>query len=108
MNNKRFFKILIIVISVITILPQPAFCQTTISEDELIGKGNPNLYGEGFKLRKDAYLAFKEMQAEAIKSNLKIGAVSSYRSFAHQKRIWERKFKSNEANGLLPKENIKK
>jgi len=84
------------------------FCQTTISNQELIGKGNPELFGEGYKLRKEAYFAFKKMQAKALKSNIKIGAVSSYRSFAHQKRIWERKFKSNQAKGLLATENIKK
>ncbi|WP_452223290.1 M15 family metallopeptidase [Lacinutrix chionoecetis] len=82
--------------------------QINISAEELIGKGNPKLFGDGYKLREEAYLAFKKMQAEALKSNIKIGAVSSYRSYAHQKRIWDRKYKSNQSNGLSPMENIKK
>ena len=96
------------IIVLTTVIPHLSFSQTTISTEELIGKGNPELFGDHYKLRKEAYLAFKKMQAEALKSDIKIGAVSSYRSFAHQKRIWERKYKSNQANGLSPQENIKK
>lgn len=98
---------LILAIAFITI-PLFAFSQTTISAEELIGQGNPELFGEGYKLRKEAHLAFIKMKAEALKSNIKIGAASSYRSYAHQKRIWERKFKTNKSKGLSEKENIKK
>jgi len=108
MNRKTLLKITILIALVIIILPQLVLSQTSISDDELIGKGKPKLYGEGFKLREEAYIAFKKMQTEALKSDIKIGAVSSYRGFAHQKRIWERKFTSNEALGLSPTENIKK
>ncbi|WP_299383905.1 M15 family metallopeptidase [uncultured Lacinutrix sp.] len=108
MNRQAVIIYRALIILAITILPQFTIAQTIISSEELIGKGKPALFGEGYKLRKEAYLAFKKMQAEALKSNIKIGAVSSYRSFSHQKRIWERKFNSNKSNGLSTTENIKK
>ncbi|WP_055447977.1 M15 family metallopeptidase [Lacinutrix mariniflava] len=106
MIRNTFLKLILLM--AIATLPQLSFAQITISSEQLIGKGNPELFGEGYKLRKEAFTAFKQMQTEALKSNIKIGAVSSYRSFAHQKRIWERKFKSNQAKGLSTTENIKK
>jgi LAS superfamily LD-carboxypeptidase LdcB len=108
MNKNTVITSVGILIIVITLIPLFTFSQTTIPHEELIGKGNPELFGDSYKLREEAHLAFKKMQAEALKSNIKIGAVSSFRSFAHQKRIWERKYKSNEAKGLSPKENIEK
>jgi len=92
----------------IIMLFQITFSQTNISSEELIGKGNPELFGDGYKLRKEAHIAFKKMQAEALKSNIKIGAVSSYRSYNHQKQIWERKYKSNQSKGFSTLENINK
>lgn len=92
----------------IATIPQFAFNQSTISEQELIGKGNPQLFGNGYKLREEAQLSFKKMQDAALKDGISIGAISSYRSFEHQKRIWERKFKSNKAKGLSNHDNIKK
>lgn len=92
----------------IATIPQFAFNQSTISEQELIGKGNPQLFGNGYKLREEAHLSFKKMQAAALKDGISIGAISSYRSFAHQKRIWERKFNNNKTKGLSDLDNIKK
>ncbi|WP_028284385.1 M15 family metallopeptidase [Olleya marilimosa] len=92
----------------IATIPQFAFNQSTISEQELIGKGNPQLFGNGYKLREEAQLSFKKMQVAALKDGISIGAISSYRSFAHQKRIWERKFNNNKAKGLSDLDNIKK
>lgn len=108
MTRKAFIKLTRLAIVILSFSTQFAFSQTTISSEELIGKGNPKLFGDGYKLREEAYISFKKMQAEALKSNIKIGAISSYRSFAHQKRIWERKYKSNQTQGLSPTENIKK
>ncbi|MFT4612022.1 MAG: LAS superfamily LD-carboxypeptidase LdcB [Glaciecola sp.] len=94
----------------LAVFPQIAFQDTnaTIPYKELIGKGNPELFGEGYKLRKEAYHAFLVMSDEALKSDIKIKVASSYRSFDHQNRIWERKYKSNINNGLNPKESINK
>ncbi len=82
--------------------------QTSVSNDELIGKGQPVLFGKDHKLRKEAHDAFLKLKTEAQKAGIKIGFVSSYRSFDHQKRIWERKFKRNKSLGLTDEENIKK
>ncbi len=82
--------------------------QSEFSKEDLMGKGNPLLYGEGFKLKKEAYEAFLKMKAEASKSGFKIKVVSSYRNYAHQNRIWERKYKKFTAEGLSPIEAIKK
>jgi len=108
MISKISRKLKIASIIIFTLITQFAFSQTTISVEELIGKGNPELFGESYKLRNEAYLSFKKMQTEALKSDIKIGVVSSYRSFAHQKRIWERKYKRNQNKQLSPIENIKK
>lgn len=89
-------------------MPQFAFSQAIISTEELIGKGNPELYGEGYKIRKEAHLAFLKMKAEAKKEGINLTVVSSYRSYSHQKRIWERKFKRFRSDGLSIENSIKK
>ena len=108
MKKQHLIKLLTAVCFVIAVLPQFAFYQSSISNEELIGKGTPHLFGNGYQLREEANTAFKKMQAAALKEGISIGAVSSYRGFAHQKRIWERKFKSNKAKGLTDLANIKK
>lgn len=75
---------------------------------ELIGKGEPKLYGDGYLLRRKANDAFLKMKAAALKANIKIQVVSSYRNYAHQNRIWERKYKRFTAEGLNPINAIKK
>ncbi len=93
-----------------------ALCPSIISftrtnmlpSEELIGKGNPQLFGDGFLLRKEAYDAFLKMKTEALKSGIKIKVVSSYRNYAHQNRIWERKYKKFTSDGLTPIDAIKK
>lgn len=75
---------------------------------ELIGKGKPVLHGKGFSLRKEAYDAFIKMQAAAAKDGISIHVVSSYRNYAHQNRIWERKYKRFTKQGLSPIQAIQK
>lgn len=77
-------------------------------KDELIGKGNPEVYGNGYSLRKEANDAFLQMKAAAAKAGLNIKVVSSYRNYAHQNRIWERKYKRFTGQGLKPIDAIKK
>lgn len=108
MIKKESINLLVLLLLTISSFSQFAIAQNIISTEELIGKGNPKLFGKDYKLREEAYIAFKKMQAAALKSNIKIGIASSYRSFAHQKRIWERKFNRNKSKGLSGKENIKK
>ncbi|WP_397363591.1 M15 family metallopeptidase [Olleya sp. R77988] len=106
--KKKLIKYIALVLITIVTIPQFAFYQESISEEELIGKGTPQLFGEHYKLREAAHLAFKKMQTAAAKDGIHIGAVSSYRNFNHQKRIWERKYKRNKAKGLADTINIKK
>lgn len=78
------------------------------SQDELIGKGNPALYGEDFKLREAARLDFNLMKKAAKESGFNIHVVSSYRSYTHQNGIWERKYKNYRNQGLSHQKTIEK
>ncbi|GAA4108457.1 M15 family metallopeptidase [Aquimarina addita] len=82
--------------------------QSKLSKDDLMGKGNPILVGEGYKLRKKAHQAFLKMKSAALKQDIKLKVVSSYRDYAHQNRIWERKYERYTANGLSPIKAIHK
>ena len=81
---------------------------TTYSEAELIGKGNPTFYGDGYKLQKEAYTAFEKMRKAALADGIKIRVVSSYRGFEHQKGIWTRKYNRFTKQGMSPQEAIAK
>ncbi len=108
MNRKNFIKTSVLGSLALAVLPQFAFQTSNLSYEELIGKGNPKLYGNGFQLRKEAYDAFIAMQNAALKDHISIQVVSSYRNFAHQNRIWERKYKSFTQQGLSPQKAIDK
>lgn len=110
MNRRHFLKTSSIAGISLSILPQLLFEKSNqgITFDELIGMGTPELFGTDFKLRKTAYLAFLELSAEALKSNIRVQVVSSYRSFNHQNKIWERKYKRYQNSGMSPKASLKK
>ncbi|MFA5620227.1 MAG: M15 family metallopeptidase [Weeksellaceae bacterium] len=78
------------------------------SEQELIGKGNPALFGDGFKLRDEARLQFNLMKKAAKEQGFHIHVISSYRSYNHQNGIWERKYKQYRGQGLSPQKTIEK
>lgn len=82
--------------------------ETDIDKEILIGKGKPDLVGNGYKLLSEVSNAYLEMKnaAEIDKVNLKI--VSSYRSFNHQKRIWNRKYNDFINSGLSGEKAIRK
>ncbi|GGX21657.1 M15 family metallopeptidase [Aquimarina muelleri] len=88
--------------------PSFSILQSKFSKNDLIGKSNTPLFGDSYKLRKEAYEAFLKMKVAASKSGFKIKVVSSYRSYAHQNRIWERKYKKFTTEGLSPIEAINK
>ncbi|WP_343487728.1 M15 family metallopeptidase [Allomuricauda sp. d1] len=90
--------------------PQQGFANTAeYSVDELMGKADIDLYGEGINLRAAAYDAFVEMEKAAQKDGFKIQMVSSYRDFYHQQRIWERKYiRYTEDDGMQPADAIDK
>lgn len=87
-----------------------AFAQetSTYSKEALIGKGNPEFYGNGYKLQKEVYEAFEQMKEAALKDGIKIRVVSSYRSFEHQKGIWTRKYNRYIKQGMSPQAAISK
>ncbi len=78
------------------------------SKNDLLGKSTPLLYGKGYRLQKEAHKAFFNMKKAAAKEGINLQVVSSYRSYAHQKRIWERKYKRFTKQGLSPIQAIEK
>ena len=84
---------------------------TVITPGILIGKSNaiqPLLKGERIKLQTEVYDALQEMIKAAKKDNVHIMLVSGYRSFNHQKRIWNRKFDKYRKQGNSVKKCIEK
>ena len=92
-------------------LPLVAFnpAQQKISTLELLGKGNPHLTkGNNYLLRPEAAVAFEKMKEAALQDGIALKVVSSYRNYAHQNRIWERKYKRFRESGLSPTQSILK
>ena len=108
MKRRHFIKTTSLSGIALATIPQLAFSQNLISTEELLGKGNPLLFGETYKLREAAHLSFLNMKAEALKANVSLQVVSSYRNFEHQKSIWERKFKRYRNQGLSEEKTIQK
>jgi LAS superfamily LD-carboxypeptidase LdcB len=104
----KLLKITLTIVLITTLGIQKIACQNIISNEELLGKGTPQFFGTDYKLRKEAHDAFIKLRAAASKAGIKIQVVSSFRSYNHQKRIWERKFKKNETRGLSEEKNIQK
>ena len=75
---------------------------------ELTGQANMKLYGKGFKLQKEAAESFSKLQEAAKKDGFSPYVISSYRSFNHQKSIWDRKYNKFTKNGLSPQKAIEK
>lgn len=106
MKRKDFLKYSLYGGAALFVLPHFAFRESPLNYDELIGKGHPELFGNGFQMRKEAYEAFINMSEAALKEGISIKVVSSYRNFAHQNRIWERKYRSYTQRGLSPQDAI--
>ncbi len=110
MNRKIFIETSFIGSLAIFILPHLSFSssQELYSRELLIGKGNPDLKGDKFKMHKEAYTHFIEMKKAAFKDNISIELVSAYRSFEKQKQIFENKYNLHLSEGLSPIEAIQK
>jgi LAS superfamily LD-carboxypeptidase LdcB len=73
------------------------------SIEELMGKADIELFGEGINLRKEAHDAFLEMKKAAYQDGIDIEIVSSFRSFDRQLAIYERKYlQFSEDEGMEP------
>ena len=94
----------------LSLLPSISFAQETeqYSIDELMGKEDIELYGEGINLRKEAHDAFLAMKKAAQKDGIDLKIVSSFRSFSHQQRIFERKYENYTEEGMEPLDAIDK
>ena len=76
---------------------------------ELMGKVDIELYGEGINLRAQAHDAFVEMKKAAYSEGIDLKIVSSYRNFARQEAIFERKFERyTDEDGMVPIDAIDK
>ena len=100
MNRRSFLKISSLMLLATTAIPNYVFSSPKIPWQELIGKGQPKLFGDAYKLRKDAYESFLKMKNSALKDGIDLLVVSSYRDFYHQIRIWDRKYKLFTQQGL--------
>lgn len=87
----------------------PRFNETDYSIDELMGKADIDLYGEGINLRKEAHDAFVAMKKAAYKDGFDVQMVSSFRDFYRQEAIWERKYiQYTEQDDMQPMDAIDK
>ena len=79
------------------------------SADILTGKGNPPMVGKSYKLRKEVAENLEEMIRAAKKEGFTPHVISSYRTYAHQKRIWDNKFINfTQRDKLSPEKAIEK
>ena len=109
MRRRRFIQTTALASAALTSFPNWAFPQKTLNADQLIGKGSPELIEkDDYRLRPAAAEAFDKMVAAAQQDGIGIQVVSSYRDYAHQNRIWERKFKNYTGNGMSDLDAIKK
>jgi len=111
MNRRTFTKTALLgsIASTLPIHLHASVKAIQISEEELLGKGNPDLIsGVGYKLRPDAATAFEELKTAALKDKIQVKVVSSYRNYAHQNRIWERKYNRFRESGNSPILTIEK
>ncbi|MFO7744929.1 MAG: M15 family metallopeptidase [Psychroflexus sp.] len=63
-----------------------------IKIENLLGLSQSHLKSNSILLENETYEAFSKMKSKAIEDNIDLRIVSGYRSFKHQKAIWERKF----------------
>ncbi len=71
--------------------------------EELMGKANIELVGEGINLRPEAHEAFVRMKRAAYQDGIDISVVSSYRSYERQRSIFERKYiEFTDVDGMEP------
>ena len=79
-------------IALTTIPSLTLFNEPEYSIEELMGKADIDLLGEGINLRQEAHDAFLKMKKAAYSAGFDVKMISSYRSFEKQKAIFERKF----------------
>ncbi|MGO1585644.1 MAG: M15 family metallopeptidase [Mesonia sp.] len=109
--NRRNFITKSVATTAVSLLPLSFWSTLWLQEftlDELTGKANLSLYGEGYQLREEVNKAFSKMQAEAKKEGIHIQIVSAYRSYERQKQIFNAKFSRYTKRGLSGTDAVKK
>lgn len=80
-----------------------------LSNNQLTGKSEVYMIKKvDYQLLPEVAKAFELMKIAALKDNINIKIISSFRSFYQQKKIWNRKFEKNSSMGLSINENILK
>jgi len=110
MQRRTFLKTTAAGSLALTTLPSYALKQEIIySIEELMGKADISLFGEGIQLREAAYNAFLAMKKAAYSAGFDIKMVSSYRDYYRQEAIWNRKYINyTDIDGLSPTQAIAK
>ncbi|MBU2995021.1 M15 family metallopeptidase [Cellulophaga baltica] len=111
MKRRSFIKKSVATSLALSILPSVSFANNSsldYSILELMGKIDIDLYGDGYKLKKEAHEAFVAMKRAAYTGGVNLKIVSSYRSFDRQQLIFERKFIKYTDEGLEPLDAISK
>ena len=106
MNRRDFAKT--VALSAIGIGATGFKFQHEYSVDELLGRVEPELFGEAFLLRKEAATAFLKMQMDAAESGFQLYSESSYRSYQRQEEIWTFKYERFTGEGMAPLDAIQK
>lgn len=87
----------------------PTFGDLDYSTEELMGKADIELFGEGINLREEAYESFLEMKKAAYSDGFDIKIASSFRDYYRQRSIWERKYlRFTDEQGMAPLDAIEK
>jgi len=110
MNRNQFIKLTTVATAGILAIPSFAINTTlaTIDKNFLIGKSDYAFKGPSWKMHQDTYTSFLAMKKAAAVDGHNIEVVSAYRSFEHQKQIFEGKYKRFTSSGLTPLDAIKK
>jgi len=106
MNRRAFAKTVVLTTAGISLLGFKKWRAYPV--DELLGRVEPVLIGDGFRMRSEAAEALMDMRADAAKVGITLHAESSYRSYQRQEQIWTRKYTDFTAKGLSPTQAIDK
>lgn len=98
-HNFRSFRIVLLLL-ICLVTTQSIGQEFTIAQ--LIGKSKVGRADQPVPLNSEVANAFELMCEAALKDSIQISAVSGYRNFERQKKIWERKFNAHIDNGLTP------
>lgn len=86
----------------------PGIAGQEFTQAELTGKRTVYATGDLAGLQPEVIRAFEEMAAAAAEEGIELKAVSGFRSYDRQLKIWNTKYKEYRAEGLTPIEAVEK